>query len=446
MIYARDLSKELLKSDNKVIMLMPGEYTHSQGKSLIKFYKFQESLPVYKITNPQPVLLYSGVDNPEKFIEKKPNNNYKDFLNKNKIDIIHVHSLMGLPLELLLEAKKIGIKTVFTTHDYFGLCPKVFFYKYNNSRCEGYKNGKECVVCNYGVQGKNILRKRNLLIKAPILYSILKKIYAHLKKDKKHENQVIQLEEAKINKNNAKGYVSFRQYYKEMLENFDLILFNSEITKSEYNKYIDLRQVKHIVLPVSHSNIKDNRHSIKYKATINNKVIFLYMGPLITMKGFWAMTNVLNKIKSKYKNWEINIYGDYSNIDLKNFDNNFYNFFGKYSYKDLPYIFSNSSILIIPSKCKETFGFIGLEAYSYGIPTLVATHVGFSSIIKNNITGIIYKDTADDIFLEQKLIQLLEKPELLEIYNKNILKEKFEYTFEDHISQIIKTYQNLLKS
>lgn len=445
MIYARDLSKELSKFDNKVIMLMPGECINFKRRSLIKFYKFQESFPVYKITNSQPVS-FSGVDIPEKFIEKKPNNNYKDFLNKNKIDIIHVHSLMGLPVELLLEAKKLGIKTVFTTHDYFGLCSKIHFYKYDNSRCEDYKNGEECVTCNYGVQSKNILRKRNLLIKVPILHSILKKIYAHLKKDKMHENQIIQLEKIKINKNNAKGYVSFRQYYKEMIENFDLILFNSEITKSEYNKYINLRQIKHIVLPVSHSNIKDNRQTIKYKATNNNKVIFLYMGSLSTMKGFWALVNVLNKIKSKYKNWEINIYGDYSNIDLKNFDNKFFNFFGKYSYKDLPYIFSNSSILIIPSKCKETFGFIGLEAYSYGIPTLVADHVGFSSIIKNDITGMKYGDTPDDIFLEQKLIQLLEKPELLEMYNKNILKEKFEYNSEDHITQIIKTYQNLLKS
>jgi len=445
MIYTRDLSKELLKFDNKVVMLMPGEYINFKRRSLIKFYKFQESLPVYKITNSQPVS-FSGVDIPEKFIRKKPINNYKDFLNKNKIDIIHVHSLMGLPIELLLEAKKLGIKTVFTTHDYFGVCPKIHFYKYDNSICEDYKNGEECVTCNYGVQSKSALRKRNLLIKAPILHSILKKIYSYLKKDKMLENQVIQFEEAKINKNNVKGYVSFRQYYKEMLENFDLILFNSEITKNEYNKYIDLRKVNHNVLPVSHSNIKDNRHSIKYKATINNKVIFLYMGSLATIKGFWALANVLNKIKSKYKNWEINIYGDYSNIDLKNFDNKFFNFFGKYSYKDLPYIFSNSSILIIPSKCKETFGFIGLEAYSYGIPTLVADHVGFSSIIKNDITGMKYGDTPYDIFLEQKLIQLLEKPELLEIYNKNILKEKFEYTFEDHISQIIKTYQNLLKS
>lgn len=83
--------------------------------------------------------------------------------------------------------------------------------------------------------------------------------------------------------------------------------------------------------------------------------------------------------------------------------------FRKYSYKDLPYIFSNSSILIIPSKCKETFGFIGLEAYSYGIPTLVATHVGFSSIIKNNITGIIYKDTADDIFFRTEIDTAVRK-------------------------------------
>ena len=186
---------------------------------------------------------------------------------------------MGLLAELLLEAK-IRIKTRLQLKIIL-IMPK--FYKYDNLICVDYKNEKNAVIM---VQSKAYY-ERNLLI---VLFCIVYwKIYAYFKI--KHENQVIQLEEAKINENNAKGYVSFRQYYKEMLENFDLILFNSEITKSEYNKYINLRQIKHIVLPVSHSNIKDNRQTIKYKATNNNKVIFLYMGPLLQLKAFglWQM-------------------------------------------------------------------------------------------------------------------------------------------------------------
>lgn len=34
---------------------------------------------------------------------------------------------MGLHCEFVDAAKELGIKTIFTSHDYFGLCPKVTF-------------------------------------------------------------------------------------------------------------------------------------------------------------------------------------------------------------------------------------------------------------------------------------------------------------------------------
>ena len=89
------------------------------------------------------------------------------------------------------------------------------------------------------------------------------------------------------------------------------------------------------------------------------------------------MVDVFKRIKNNYSNWQLNVYGDCSNLDLKPFHTDFFKFFGKYTHNDFIYIFSNSSVLIIPSKCKETFGFIGLEAFSYGIPAIVSEKCWF---------------------------------------------------------------------
>ncbi|MTV69865.1 glycosyl transferase family 1, partial [Streptococcus pneumoniae] len=42
--------------------------------------------------------------------------------------VIHIHSLIGLHKEFIEVAKELGIKTVFTSHDYYGLAPVPHFY------------------------------------------------------------------------------------------------------------------------------------------------------------------------------------------------------------------------------------------------------------------------------------------------------------------------------
>ena len=71
----------------------------------------------------------------------------RSFFLQIKPDVVHVHSLMGLPIEVLQIAKQMGIKTVFTSHDYFGLCPKVNFINSHGVLCSDIDDDK-CSICN----------------------------------------------------------------------------------------------------------------------------------------------------------------------------------------------------------------------------------------------------------------------------------------------------------
>jgi len=448
MIYAKDLAKEQLTLGHNVIMLMPGLYINNTSKSAIKFYKREEGLPIYQIINSQPVS-FSGVINPKEFTKEKSINNYCHFLKEYGIEILHVHSLIGFPKELLDEAKKLNIKTIFTTHDYFGLCPKINFFKYNNTICNDYKEGKECFLCNYVELNKlrQLYIKRNLKIiinRNFFLNSTVRSLSSllHRRKNLIH-GEDIDYKKITIDWDKAIEYVKFRNYYKNIIESFDIILFNSSVTKKQFAQYINLDNIRHEILHITRSKIKDNRNIIKYNPKINNKVNFLFMGYLDKKKGFWDLVSVLNEIKDKYTNWQINIYGDYSNVDLSKFDNNFFKFYGKYRYSDLPDMFSNSSILIIPSKWKETFGFIGLEAYSYGIPVLVSENVGFSDLIKDGINGLVYSDDDKNQNLKEKIIELLESPEILLQLHSGILNGNFNYSLIKHAKIILDIYTKL---
>ena len=449
MIYATDLAKEQLKMGHNVTMIMPGIYIKYISQSTIMFYNIQENLPVYQIINPQPVT-FLGTKKPGEMIKEKKNNDYKDFLIKHDIEILHIHSLIGFPKELLESANDLNIKTIFTTHDYFGLCPAIYLFKYTNESCDNYNQGRDCVLCNHNASSPysfNMRRNKSILsFKYPKCYKLIKKIYNFFKtqkntnlvtKEKLAYNNIV------IDEKYAQEYVKFRKYYKEIIEDFDIIIFNSSITKNEYTKYINLNDIKYKILAVTHSKIKDNRNIIRYKPLINNKIQFLFMGYLDKKKGFFDLVDVLNTLKEKYTNWQLNIYGDYSNIDLKCFDKRFFKFYGTYNHNELPKIFSNSSVLIVPSKWKETFGFIGLEAYSYGIPSIVSENVGFSDLVMNNINGIIFKEDKQNKYLKKSIIDVLENPSILKKFNNEILKGEFKYTMEKHTNDIINYYHNI---
>jgi len=448
MIYARDIVQELHKKKIcNLIYLFPGETNIKDVKSEIKFYDNINNINIYKIVNAQFVS-FSGFNNPKSFIKDKKENNYREFLKNNKIDVLHIHSLMGLPKELIIEAKKLGIKIIFSVHDYFGLCPKINLYTMDNKICYDYRNGYECVKCNLNSNGKEIL-KRNLNISYPNLFRLLKTINKIIKKMNWNRKKGT-FENLGIKKipsdDKSDGYVAFRNYYLDIIKNFDLIIFNSNVTKEVFSQYINLDEVNYKVIPVTHTNIKDNRKTLKYEPIKNNKITFLFMGYLDHKKGFFDLIKVFDEIKKEYSNWQLNIYGDYSNINIESYDDKFYKFYGKYSHDNLKEIFSNSSMIIIPSKCKETFGFIGLEAYSYGIPALVSENVGFSMVINENKNGIVYKESKDNIYLKKSIIKILEQPEILKEFNQEILKDvNFDnYLIENHTKQIIECYKSLI--
>ena len=68
---------------------------------------------------------------------------------------------MGLPIEYIQTAKERGIKLVYTTHDYFGLCPKVNFIDWENKCCPKV-SADRCLQCNKSAPSTIFLRIRNL--------------------------------------------------------------------------------------------------------------------------------------------------------------------------------------------------------------------------------------------------------------------------------------------
>lgn len=137
--YAIDLATEQQRLGAEVILLVPGCIRTHSSRVSIHYWRKWNSLSCYRINNPLYIPNGYGIVDPASYMCPCDKSVYADWLAKVSPDIIHMHSLMGIHAEFLEAAKEAHIPILYTTHDYFGLCPKIDLM--NGTR--------ECTECDW---------------------------------------------------------------------------------------------------------------------------------------------------------------------------------------------------------------------------------------------------------------------------------------------------------
>lgn len=161
--YAIDLVEAEKELGHNVSIIYPGNFSLTSKKSHLR----KERKGVYMLTNGMPIPLMYGISDPSLFMEKREITGFVDLIAEVKPDVFHVHTLMGLPIELLVLMKSVGVRIVYTSHDYFGLCPKVNFINNKGEVCEGASKEK-CLECCMDAHGKYFLKLRNSIYVVPL--------------------------------------------------------------------------------------------------------------------------------------------------------------------------------------------------------------------------------------------------------------------------------------
>lgn len=439
--YSFDLMCAENKLGNDIMLLYPGEYRLRRNTKIIT-RGTKKGIKIYEIINPQLVSLLNGVKEPKDYCSTCNKDIYVMFLKNNKPDVIHIHTLMGLHKEFIESAKELGVKIIFTTHDYYPLCSKVNLLDYKHNICDNFEEGRKCVLCNCN----SCSNKHTYIIRSNIYNkfknSKFNKLFVKLKENKYlmklRNNDGVQYDSNdydKINDEKAKEYVKLRSYYLDMLKLVDYVHFNSNIAKKEFNKYINIEGE---VISISHGDIKDMR--VKKSVKNDKELRLTYLGPVDGIKGFYLLKESLEILeKNNINNWILNVYGNSKKVEL-NSDKIILN--GTYNYSMLEEIFTNTDLMIVPSLWKETFGFIGLEGLSHGVPVIITDNVGMQDIINRGRTGFIVKPTSIEI--SELIRTLINNPTLLNEINANILKMDFNYTMDVHAEKIINLYMNVI--
>lgn len=149
--------------EDEVYLLYPGRLLLMSNQRKILKKKSLKKIQVFELCNPTLVPLLYGVARPEDILEDKhqfTELEMESFYRTVLPDILHIHTLMGLPKEIVSFMKSKGVSIVYTTHDYYGLCPKVNLINKEGTLCNISKC-ENCSICNEGVPSSLFLRFRN---------------------------------------------------------------------------------------------------------------------------------------------------------------------------------------------------------------------------------------------------------------------------------------------
>lgn len=434
--YAYSLAETQGKLGHDVFLIYPGNYNIINKKMRIVKKKQTAHLSIYKLVNPSFVSVPLGIKKISLFMKTGNRNIYKKFLNDINPDLIHIHTFMGFHKEFFEIIKSYDAKVLYTTHDYYSICPKTNRVDENNHICIS-ANAKHCAICN--------LTSNNSMLIQHILqsewYPRLKKnrLMIELKKRRKISHQsddyIYNIDAKTFNKDVSDNVIC---QYKKLLKMFndefsciDIVHCNSSVTKYMYSDY--LRDKKYFVLNITSNGINDNRNKVERFFCDKEYINIGFIGIRNFHKGYWILKKAGEILYNKGYKFKISFYGDEFNIDQQRYPYCYDK--GMFSHNQLNEVMGSIDLMVVPSFCYETFGFSTLEAVANNVPVLVSSHTGSKDILKDISLPHIFEPNPLDL---ANLLEIyLKEHQLLEQLYKEQKELKLTFNMNEHVKKLL---------
>lgn len=366
--YSLGLITEQINSGHDVKLVYPGRFKITKKEPYFKS-SIRQDIPFAELINALPLPLIGNIKNPADFMVPANINIFLDFLLTEKPDVIHLHTLMGLHSEFLTAAKQLNIKVVFTTHDFFGISPNPKFYLDGHDFVD---DSEYDIWNNIREYGSSIKKLRLVQLS---IYPSLRKWLKKLKKSTvSNENYVERLNWRSLKDTE---FQDLKHYYLGMLQDIDVVHFNSQVSKQVYRQFLPEITWEEHVIPLTSDQIS---HNTEIQLTNNDIDTIAYIGPYSQEKGFFDFLKIAGEFLKLDSNHRAIVMGDDASISFDNIIN-----FGKYDQKKMTQLLEGIDLVILPSQWHETFGLIAMEVLATGTKVIVSERMGVSELLSDEL-------------------------------------------------------------
>lgn len=408
--YAVDLIREQAIQGHQVVSLYPGRINLLRRTPYIKedLKKTDKNINVYELYNSLPLPLFGGIKSPNDFMVSVSSKIYTDFLTLIRPDVIHIHTLMGIHKEFFESAKQLNIKIIYTTHDYFGLAPEPNFF------ANGESYDDENTAENWAKASRKAMSTNKLRLFQFSQYGLLRSLLNNLRMRKNKAINGNDSEEDTVSVGNIEEYKKLKKFYFSIFQLIDKFHYNSTISKEVFTKNIlEIKEDNQKIISITNTSI--SKH--KMEKMEREKKRIAYIGPYKEYKGYYEFLKLPEILGTK--KFEYRTYGDTKSVKNSNIVN-----YNRYTSDEITEVYKEIDILFVPSKWKETFGFVVLEALSYGKYVVVHSNVGAKDLVA---PSCVYSDIKD----VQKIVDNLEQFKLS-------VKIK---CIDEHVKEVINFYK-----
>ena len=282
------------------------------------------------------------------FRSKKFRKIYDQIIALFEVDIIHVHHVCGLTLELYYAGEAAGVPIVTTLHDFYYLCPSIKMMDYTNKLCLYEDQVERCAVC--------LRKKKNIM---PSLDYI-------------HE---------------------WRQNHLEVLKLSETIIVPSESTKTIILQYYPevkdkMRVIGHGLKPFTQDQeMPETRKSSTFNIAFLGGVGSPAKGGDI----------ICEMIKHGNKNIHWYVFGTMGHCNLMMLEQDNYTKVGQYKREDLPQLMKKYEIDLVGILpiWLETFCYTLSESALCGVPVIASDIGAISERIHADCYGWIVKQNSN---------------------------------------------------
>ena len=372
--YCSELMQAQVSAGNTVFLVFPGRFLPGS----VRFHRgLWHGVATFELINPLPVALTYGIADPAAFIAPCSNTEkFRELFELCNPDVIHVHSYMGIYIEFFISAKDRGIPMVFTTHDYYPMCPRCTFIDSMGHECDTGADSRSCSVCCL-----NGMTLRKSMVMQSGTYAFLKSsglikgLTLAVRKNMASKDR-IEVSRPFAEKKSA-DYQILLNYNERIFRLFDLILTNSTMAEMIYKKFFPESIYRRI--RISHAGLSFAPTSLKKKGD-NDSITIGYFGGKKEYKGFSTLLAAAHELHDKKIRFTLRLYGDeYTGLDIPEISS-----CGYVSPGDMGGILRGLDVVVVPSIYHETFGFVVLEALCEGSLVICSDAVGARDLINDD--------------------------------------------------------------
>ncbi len=359
-----------------------------------------DGLKVFRVVNN---LNYHGIQ--ETFSNRHVERGFVQVLDTVRPDVVHFQHCLHTSVSLIEIAAGRGLPCLLTLHDYWFICPKVQLIQTHGKVCSETRPGVGCVRC--AANKTPLVRLGKFLAFAfyPFLLIFLRLYPRIIARFPFLEKRLIL---------DLFALFRRRRTILRYLEDVDLMISPSPFLREKYLQFgVDKRSI------ILSRNGLDTGHLQSVVREPSSGLRIAYMGSFVWYKGLDVLIKAFDRLASD--NVELHLYGDDRGNDdvrayrdkvstLSSKDSIIYH--GPFRSQDLPAIYAQVDVLVVPSVWFENAPMVIFEAFAAGVPVIASRLGGMANFVHHEKNGLLFR-AGDAEDLAKTLDRCLQEDGLL---------------------------------